>query len=179
MTCCNETTSQDSADRTLRLDFLFLDETVCKPCGATGTALDEAAALVAGPLAAMGLALDIRRIHVATRDDAVAHRLITSPTIRINGDDIDPAQAQGACGSCGALAGGTTTVDCRTWTWRGDVYPSAPTGMIVDAILTAAVVGRRAASACCAPTRVEPEYTLPENLDGFFQARERGEPRCC
>ncbi|MEM7746773.1 MAG: DUF2703 domain-containing protein [Pseudomonadota bacterium] len=166
----------------LKLDFLFLDETVCKPCGSTGRALDEAVAIVAEPLAAMGKALEVQRVHVANRQDAIAHELVASPTIRLNGIDIDPAVTQGECGSCGDIAGGKTTVNCRTWQWRGETQSAAPTGMIVQAILAKAIKTAQA-SPCCVETEAEKEargrYTLPQNLDRFFQARDAGEKRCC
>ena len=59
MTCCMNSISPDTNQlepTVLKLDFLFLDETVCKPCGSTGRALDEAVAIVAEPLSAMGKA---------------------------------------------------------------------------------------------------------------------------
>ncbi|MEL6478595.1 MAG: DUF2703 domain-containing protein [Pseudomonadota bacterium] len=169
-TCCTET----AANRDLTLEFLFLDQTICKPCSGTGRALDEAAEIVAAPLAALGTSLEIVRTHVATRSDAIAHRLEISPTLRIDGEDIDPARSEGVCGTCGDLAGGATTVTCRTWHWRGTEYPAAPTGLIVEAILKAAVAGT-------SPSAPEAEgtYTLPGNLDAFFDARREGRPACC
>ncbi len=181
MTCCASTASPDTIQRdptVLNLEFLFLDETVCKPCSSTGGALDAAVAIVAEPLAAIGKTMEVRRVHVANRLEAVAHKLVTSPTIRINGIDIDPAVTQGECGSCGDIAGGTTTVNCRTWQWRGETHSSAPTGKIVEAILIEATRIERSAG-CCAESDVGAAYTLPQNLEQFFQAREAGETRCC
>lgn len=181
MTCCVSSASPDivQLDPTvLSLDFLFLDETVCKPCGSTGGALDEAVAIVARPLEALGTTLEIQKVHVANRQDAITHKLVTSPTIRINGIDIDPAVTQGECGSCGDIAGGTTTVNCRTWQWRGETYSSAPTGKIVEAILKEATRADRSVG-CCVEDGEGVAYTLPQNLEQFFQAREAGTPRCC
>lgn len=177
MGCCSSsatTASTVNQPNVLKLDFLFLDESVCKPCGGTGQALDEAVALVAAPLDALGLTLEVNRIHVATREEAIAHRLETSPTIRINGVDIDPARTQGECGSCGDIAGGQTTVNCRTWHWRGEVFSSAPTGKIVEAIMAAATT-----QPCCSQDDGQDAYALPDNLESFFEARDNGEQRCC
>ncbi len=182
MGCCSGSSARDTrADKqtTLKLDFLFLDESICKPCGGTGQALDEAVEIVAAPLAALGARLEVRRIHVATREDALAYQLETSPTIRINGVDIDPDQTQGECGSCGDIAGGETTVNCRTWHWKGQVYSAAPTGKIVEAILSAATAQSQDVSSCCADTYGRSTYTLPDNLESFFRARDKGEQRCC
>lgn len=182
MTCCGTTASSDATETRpdiLNLEFLFLDESVCKPCGGTGQALDEAVAVTAAPLAALGIALNVDRIHVATREAAIRYQLLTSPTIRLDGVDIDPELTEGECGSCGDIAGGQTTVNCRTWHWKGEVYSSAPTGKIVEAILNAATARNQASSGCCGATSEKEAYSLPGNLEGFFQARENGEHRCC
>lgn len=180
MACCNGSEaklSQDAQAEALTLEFLFLDESLCQPCGGTGRALDEAVEIVAAPLAALGVALDVTRIHVARREDAIAHRLALSPTIRINGVDIDPDQSEGACGSCGDLAGGQTTVTCRTWRWRGALFSAAPTGKIVEAILSAATP--HCAVGCCADPAPQGPYAMPDNLERFFAARQAGDRLCC
>lgn len=182
MACCSSSPAGASSDRTpdaLTLEFLFLDETVCKPCGDTGQALDEAVGIVAAPLAALGLGLEVERVHVLTREDAIVHRLTMSPTIRVNGVDIDPAQTVADCGSCGEIGGGRTAVNCRTWRWRGETFSSAPTGKIVAAILGAAAQSVDGGAACCATGRPEETYAVPENLENFFRARHTGERLCC
>ena len=182
MTCCKNLASNEAPHtetKTLRLEFLFLDETVCKPCSGTGRALEEAIEIVAKPLESSGRSLEINRVHIATRQDAISNRLIMSPTIRINGVDIDPDQTQGACGSCGDIAGGRTTVDCRTWTWCGEVHTSAPTGKIVEAILRSAIMRTETMVDCRASKDQPGEFALSENLEAFFVARESGEARCC
>ncbi|SFD14463.1 DUF2703 domain-containing protein [Tropicimonas isoalkanivorans] len=182
MGCCSSSAplgEQGTRPGSLKLEFLFLDESVCKPCGGTGQALDEALQIVAAPLEALGVTLEVERIHVATREDAIAHQLVASPTIRIDGVDIDPDTTQGECASCGEIAGGQTTVNCRTWHWKGKVYSSAPVGKIVESILNAATAGTRETSGCCADTVGGDAYALPENLDGFFRARDTGKARCC
>ncbi len=175
MSCCSNSArieTNESNPEVLSLEFLFLDEDICKPCGGTGKALDEAVEIVAAPLQALGIALEVERIHVATREDAIAHKLITSPTIRINGQDIDLMTTQEECSTCSEIAGGKTTVDCRTWHWKGNVYSSAPTGKIVEAILSAAIPG------CNADTEdLHDSYELPENLNRFFRARS-GDGAC-
>ena len=62
MGCCSGSTSMNTpktGQNTLKLDFLYLDESVCKPCRGTGQALDEAVEIVAAPLAALGVTLAI------------------------------------------------------------------------------------------------------------------------
>ena len=177
--CCDEdccgaeakAKDRDAGAGRLKVQLLFLDENVCKPCGGTSQALDEAVELVSAGLEAMGTRLEVERIHIATREDAIDHRLITSPTIRINGVDIDPDRTQDECETCGDIAGGDTKVDCRTWHWRGEVHSSAPVGKIVEAILAAAVSGKSEPGSDCG-CGVGADHSLPENLERFFQARQ-------
>ncbi|MEM6677289.1 MAG: DUF2703 domain-containing protein [Pseudomonadota bacterium] len=181
MTCCSPSADQRPARRVdaIRLEFLFLDETLCKPCRGTDEALDEAIRIVAAPLDALGLRLEVARILIATEEEAVTNRLLSSPTIRIDGVDIDPTVTEGPCESCGDLAGGQTTVTCRRWYWKGAAYAAAPTGKIVEAILAAATSPGAQAPGCCETAPLEAAYALPQNLQGFFAARRAGAPVCC
>lgn len=182
MSCCTSNAADATArgrTDTIELEFLFLDETICKPCGRTGEALDEAIAIMEPSLAAMGVSLAVTRTHVASREDAIARELVISPTIRIDGEDIDRSHTEHACGTCGDIAGGATTVTCRAWQWKGETHASAPTGKIVEAIMAAAVKGTTHGAECCSPSSTRNEFVLPENLESFFRARLNGEQRCC
>ncbi len=114
----------------------------------------------------MGVTLRVNKTHMVDRKTAIAHAFLSSPTIRVNGVDIDPARTEDDCPSCGTLTGDKVAVDCRTWHWRGEVYKAAPVGKILEEVLAA----HRAPDACCGSDT--PAYTLPDNLDGFFTARE-------
>ena len=182
MGCCSQSNSNDNRNTgtsDLLVQFLFLDEDVCKPCSGTAQALDEAVEITSAPLAAMGINLKVEKVHVVDKEEAVAQKLLTSPTIRINGNDIDPALTEGECGTCGDLAGGTTTVNCRTWEWRGEFYQNAPVGKIVEAIMDAAVSTTKKQTACCSGEVTEDDYIIPENLEAFFVARQNNEKSCC
>ena len=181
MGCCDQSNSTNLKTGTsdLLVQFLFLDENVCQPCSGTADALDEAVQITAASLAAMGVDLKVEKSHVIGKEEAIAQKLLTSPTIRINGTDIDPNLTEGECGTCGDLAGGTTTVNCRTWEWRGEVYQNAPIGKIVEAIMDAAVSANKTQSSCCSGETVEDDYVIPENLEAFFVARQNNEKSCC
>lgn len=88
--CCTSTTSYSPnvTDMTLRVDFLFLDESVCKPCGNTAQNLSEAIDLLIPPLTALEINLSVNKIYVANQGVATEHKFLTSPTIRVNGRDI-------------------------------------------------------------------------------------------
>lgn len=179
MSCCAASSIADARNAeppSLNVEFLFLDDKVCQPCSGTAQALDKAIEIAAAPLAAMGVDVQVEKIHVVDLATAETHKFLTSPTIRINGNDIDPARTEEECGTCGDLTGGETAVNCRNWHWRGQVHQTAPTGKLVEAIMDMAT---RSKADCCTDISGEKAYTVPENLRAFFVARESGDKHCC
>lgn len=164
--CCQTAPDRCRAPRTLSVELLYLDRDVCTRCRGADAALDAAAAAASPALQAMGIALDVRRTLVDTEDLAERLRLVTSPTIRVDGHDIAPAVEESVCESCGDLmtAG---SVDCRVWSWRGERHASPPEGLIVEALLRVALAP---------PQRPGPDdgYVLPANLRSFFHNRAPG-----
>ena len=160
--CCSEPAAEEAAKRQVVIDFLFLDLEVCTWCKGTGDSLDGALAQVAGVLQAGGIEVTVNRIHVDSEEKAVQHRFVSSPTIRVNGRDIQLAGKESKCESCGDLCG--DHVDCRVWLYQGKEYTSPPPAMIVDAILRE-VYGQAAATA-----GVSEPFVLPDNLRKFFRA---------
>jgi len=108
MGCCGQSNASEKINTEtsdLLVLFLFLDEKVCQPFSGTAKALDEAIEITLAPPAAMGVELKVEKAHAVDRQQAITRKLLTSPTIRINGDRIDPALTEGECGTCGDLAG--------------------------------------------------------------------------
>ena len=169
---CKTEAASAPALREMKLEFLYLDEAACEPCGETAQTLETAAKAAWLPLEAMGYSLNIEKKHITTRALATAERLVSSPTIRVNGVDIDPAITEDDCPSCGTLAGDDTKVNCRVWHWRGQVFPAAPVGKIVESLMAAA-------SRTALTPEPEGAFTLPENLHRFFVAKEKGEQLGC
>lgn len=93
---------------------------------------------------------------------AEAHKFLSSPTIRINGQDIQLEVKESLCESCGDLCG--DVVDCRVWIYQGLEYTVPPKGMIIEAILKAVYGGQ--------PEEVPSaeQYVMPENLKNFYIA---------
>lgn len=151
--------------RTLRLDFLYLDRSLCERCVATGEALDAALAAAAPALAALGVAVERRDLHVASAADAAAHDLRLSPTIRLDGRDLQPEAPRDRCASCGTLCGCADGLDCRLWRWRGELHEAPPVALLVDALLRAAL----GADADSAPSRDD------DAVAAFFAAKDG----CC
>lgn len=151
-----------TTDRTI--EFLFLDTERCGRCGDTEAHLREAVALAAQRLGP-GVTLDLRRIHITSAADAASHRVVSSPTIRVDGHDIARALLEAPCESDACACADGTPIDCRMWEWNGALYPAPPVAMLVQAIV--------------APPHGPPPaqaYVLPQNLARFFAADESA---CC
>lgn len=87
------------------LEVLYLDSRTCDPCRATTDAVDVAAVALAEHLRAEGRTLAVRRIHVTDPEQAEALGFVSSPTVRVDGVDIELGVHEQLCGSCSALAG--------------------------------------------------------------------------
>lgn len=99
------------ARKQLDIEFLYLDLSICTRCQGTEAVLQEAIAEVAGVLEATGTAVTVNNIHVQSEEQAQALGFQTSPTIRLNGQDIQLDYQESHCGSCGSLCG--DDVACR------------------------------------------------------------------
>jgi uncharacterized protein DUF2703 len=144
------------------VEFLYLDLTTCSRCLGTDARLEAALALVRPVLEATGIELELRKVLVASEEQARALRFASSPTIRIDGRDIALELAESSCGSCGEIAGRDT--GCREWVYRGERHTEAPVAMIVEALL-GALYGRE-------PAPETPYPDVPENLQRFFAAKQ-------
>lgn len=58
-------------------------------------------------LAAEALSIDVQRIPVFTDEDAIAHMFPGSPTIRVNGNDVEPEQTNVPSMTCRLYANRT------------------------------------------------------------------------
>ena len=71
-----------STNSTLRVKVAALER-----CGATQPTIE----LVKNTARELGLAIDFKFVPISTREQANAHRHLGSPTVQINGLDIEPA----------------------------------------------------------------------------------------
>ena len=158
----------------LVIDFMYLDLETCTRCRGTDTNLEAALAKVARVLDAAGVEVEVRKMLVASAEQARILGFVSSPTIRVNGHDIALELRESSCGECGEACGCDGAIDCRVWVWRGQEYTQAPTEMIVDAILRAVYGG---VDLVAAPA---PVAAVPENLTRFFAGKERlAAVSCC
>lgn len=159
--CC----AAEPKRKIVTIDFLYLDLTVCERCQGTETNLDQAVNDVLPVLQAAGFDLQVNKVNITSEALAVTHRFISSPTIRVNGKDIDLNVQETTCKECGDLCG--DQVDCRVWEYEGEVYSEPPVAMIINAIMKEIYRGDTET----ASSNPEP-YGLPDNLKTFFRGIE-------
>ena len=165
--------------KTLLVELLYLDAETCAPCIGTEKALARAEMILSEPLHYLGVRLDIRKIHVVDAKIAAAEKFLSSPTIRVEGIDIDPARTEGDCPSCGALTGDAVSINCRNWHWRGEVFLTAPVGKIVESVLSATLQMQAGDRGGQAEPIQQSHYTMPQNLVSFFKARDENLKLSC
>ena len=161
--CSSESCCQPQAKKPINIDFLFLDTTICGRCQDTEAALDEAVSSVAAVLNAAGYEINVNKVNITTRELAIRHHFVSSPTIRVNGNDIAVELRESVCEDCGDLCG--DTVDCRVWVYNGAQFTSPPKELIVNAILKEIYGGNPVKESTS-------QYTLPHNLEVFFSGKK-------
>ena len=159
-----------TARRHLDIEFLYLDLSVCERCQGTESSLKAALAEVARVLELSGVEVTLQKIHVQTEEQACALGFVSSPTIRVNGRDIQATRGnpmnvnESPCKCGGALCG--QDINCRDWVHQGQEYDTPPIALIVNAILReafAAVEGTLETSSQA--------VDVPDNLTKFFAAK--------
>lgn len=172
--CCGSTPENTVDKRLIVIDFLYLDLSVCTRCQGTDSSLDEALAEVSKVLEATRVNVVVNKINVLNEELAIAHKFVSSPTIRINGQDIQMDVKENLCESCEDLCG--DEVDCRVWVYQGKEYTVPPKAMIMEAILKEVYGGDKSSNI------TEQEYVMPENLKQFYAAMKSnssGSKSCC
>lgn len=166
--CClgdEERCCPNPKHRRVEIDFLYLDLNVCTRCIDTDANLEGAIREVSGVLKMAGFDVVVNKINITSKELAVKHKFLSSPTIRVNGRDIQPNIRESACESCADLCACGESVDCRVWMHDGIEYTVPPKEFIVNAILREVYSG---APAFATDTH---EYRLPHNLEVFFRER--------
>jgi hypothetical protein len=158
--CCSGKEEVKVERKKITIDFLFLDLSVCTRCQGAESSLEEALKDVSNVLDATGTDVEINKVNVNTEELAVKYKFKTSPTIRVNGRDIQMDYKESLCESCGDLCG--DEVDCRVWIYQGNEYTEPPKAMIIEGILKTVYSGDLGYA------KKEPEYVIPENLVHFY-----------
>lgn len=152
--------------RKIEIDFLYLNLSACTRCKGTDKSLEEAVSEVSRILDIVGAEVKVRKTQVKSEKQARKLGFVSSPTILINGKNIQERLRESLCDSCTDLVGGEDCY-CRVWTYRGKQYTAPPPALIVDAILREVYSNRE--SACC-PQKIT---AVPENIRRFLSARKQ------
>jgi hypothetical protein len=157
--------STQAKKRRLVIDFMYLDLSVCERCQDTESTLEEAIQEVTRVLETTGVEVALNKIHVTSEEQATALGFLVSPTIRVNGRDIQMNFRESLCDSCGTLCECEGGVSCREWEYQGQWHTAPPKGLIIESVLKAVYGGAGEA-------RVEPQKAgeSPDNLKRFFSS---------
>lgn len=158
--CSGDCCGQKQEVKKIDIDFLYLDLNTCKRCQGAESNLDQAINEVSAVLKSAGYDVSVNKVNIATPELASKHEFLSSPTIRINGNDIVLDVTETSCRDCGTICG--DSVDCRSWVYEGTEHPEPPKEMIVNAILKEVYGGHSESS------KSKKEYMLPDNLKAFF-----------
>ena len=158
--------------KVLNVDLLVIDLNTWKRCVPTAEQLGVAVDLLNPVGDALGIELRYREIVVQTPEQAKECALLSSPTIRLNGRDIVQDIRESNCESCGEVTNNNTSVDCREWHYRGEVYFAAPLPLLIESIMGAML------NMDTPPVVLSPLEELPENLKRFYESK-RGTSTCC
>jgi len=160
---CNETPAKK-----VLVEYLYLDLETCDRCIGTDKVLDEVMMILSPALQLAGYEVVYNKIEMKTAELATRYKFLSSPTIRVNGQDICASVKENSCGCCSEISG--TDVVCRIFEYNGKTYEVPPPEMLAQAILQQ--VFAPAAGNCSGQ-----DYQLPENLKEFYDGK-KGKSSC-
>lgn len=155
---------RSSKKKGITIEYLYLDLNTCARCVGTDSVLEDVIKVLTPAFALAGYGISYRKTQIATEEDAILHRFVSSPTIRVNGTDICNSVQENNCSCCGDIAG--TQVNCRVYSYKGKLYEVPPAEMIAEAILKTAFQPK------VFSFRLR-KYVLPDNLKKFFDGKTR------
>ncbi len=157
-----------SNSKRLLIEYLYLDLNTCDRCIGTNDVLKEVVDTLRPVLDMAGYEVNYKECEMTTIQMAEQYHFLSSPTIRVNGQDIFGDIKESDCGCCGDIAG--TNIDCRVFEYDGKTYEVPTKEMLADAILKTLYTP----SACaCTP------YVMPENLKRFYEGKNTSGNGCC
>ncbi len=167
--CCGTTSQPIAAQQKDRvtIDFLYLDLHECDRCKGTDEQLESALPIITQTLEASGFAVELRKIHVQSAQQAAALGFAVSPTIRVNNRDIQFNWRETPCAPCSKGCAGE--VSCREWEYGGQWHEIPPKELMIRKILRE-VYGRSETASLQANRTTQ----VPDNLKRFFAKKP-----CC
>ena len=173
-----ELPAEEYATTALTVDFLYLDLETCGRCRGTDRALQAALETVADVFETIDVDVSVRKVHVETEAAARETELEVSPTVRIDGRDVQPTYTTSACECAPSndccedreTADDDPVVSCRDWRYRGETHSTPPFAFLVEELLRAALT----ATASIPSGESLEQYQLTENLRRFFEDSSDG-----
>ena len=160
--------------KVVEVELLAIDLSSCTRCVGSLKNIETVIKTVEKELKASGARVKLVKTLIDSEKAARDHAFLSSPTIRVNGEDLTLDTVENKCDSCSDLCGCEGGTDCRIWRYKGKDYTEAPKEMIVEALRRALKGGATAAK--------RPNYSgAPENLKRFFagkNAKAASKP-CC
>lgn len=158
--CCNSKVVVAKTDKTVLVEYMYLDLEVCTRCIDNMYILERALYKMMPTLALAGYKVDLRRIEIIDEESAKKHHFLSSPTIRVNGHDICAKVVENECDCCKDICG--TDVNCRVFEYDGIDNEVVPEAMIIDGLM------KYASYELAVP---EGDYVLSDNLKKFFEGK--------
>jgi hypothetical protein len=159
-----------SETKQIDIDFLYIDIESCSRCKGSDANLTTALQMAQALLDAADARVTVRKTLVDSEEMAIEFGLVSSPTIRVNGRDIDVDLRESRCEDCTEICGCGEDISCRVWRYKGQDYEVAPVPILLNAIM----------SAVYAPSPAASERRNPsDNLRNFFAAKRETTNVCC
>lgn len=150
-----------SSEKKIVIEYLYLDLQTCDRCIGTDVVLDEVMLTLTPALNLAGFETEYQKIEMKTAELAERYEFFSSPTIRVNGQDICGFVKESSCGCCSEISG--TDVDCRVFEYNGGSYEVPPKEMLAKAILK--TIFETTEKRSCG------DYKLPDNLRNFYEGK--------
>lgn len=152
------------------VEYLYLDIETCGRCIGTDNILDEVMITLTPTLNIAGFEVEYNKIEMNTAEVAKQYKFLSSPTIRVNSQDICQSVEENSCGCCSDISG--TDVNCMVFEYNGQTYEVPPKEMIAKAILNE-ILGYTEAGYSCE------KYELPGKLREFFEGKKNKSDCSC
>ena len=167
--CCNEAKANDIT-KIVEVEYLYLDLSTCDRCLGADQVLDEVLLTLTPALQFAGYPVKLSKVKIETEQMAEQYHFYSSPTIRVNGNDICITVQENNCSCCGEISG--TQTDCRVFEYQGNTYEIPPKEMLAQAILQEVFHS----SSKKIPIK---EYDIPDNLRRFFDGKSNQQKCDC
>ncbi len=166
--CCSSKEKFDS-DKSVIIEYLYLDNESCDRCSTTQLVLEEVIMEVTPTLELSGYDVDYRPIEIDSIATAKQNKVLSSPTIRVNGQDIISAVTESNCESCSDISG--NLISCRVYEIDGVRHETLPKSVLAKTLLSSVYSKQEKVCLC-------KDYELPDNLKNFFVGKKENQCGC-